>query len=97
MKNKILLAAMIVALLIAGCGKTAPTNTTQQPREESPAVATAKPSMPAPSREAIDYHQYLKKTRIKKNDADNFGNEVSFSISKIENRKIGNPPLYGRR
>jgi len=89
MKSKILLVTMIVALLAAGCGKTAPTNTTQQPREESPSVATAKPSMPAPTRDAIDYHQYLKKTWIKKNDADNnFGNEVSFSISKIENGKI---------
>ncbi len=89
MKSKILLPAMIVALLVAGCGKTAPTNTTQQPREESPSVATAKPSMPAPTRDAIDYHQYLKKTWIKKNDANNnFGNEVSFSISKIENGKI---------
>ena len=89
MKSKILLAAMIATLLVAGCGKTDPTNTTQQPREESPAVANAKPSVPAPSREAIDYHQYLKKTWTKRNDADNnFGNEVSFSISKIENGEI---------
>ncbi|ODA39445.1 hypothetical protein DSBG_3776 [Desulfosporosinus sp. BG] len=45
--------------------------------------------MPAPTQEAIDYHQYLKKTWTKKKDADNnFGNEVSFSISKIENGKI---------
>ncbi|MCO5388585.1 MAG: hypothetical protein NHB14_25520 [Desulfosporosinus sp.] len=89
MKSKILLAAMIVALLAAGCGKTAPTNTTQQPREESPAVATAKPSMSAPTREAIAYHKYLKKTWIKKNEAENnSGNDVSFSISKIDNGKI---------
>jgi phage FluMu protein Com len=33
MKSKLLLTAMIVALLVAGCGKTAPTNTTQQPKE----------------------------------------------------------------
>ncbi|MCB8814793.1 hypothetical protein [Desulfosporosinus shakirovi] len=71
MKSKILLAAMIVALLAAGCGKTAPTNTTQQPRE------------------AIDYHQYLKKTWTKRNEADNnSGNDVSFAISKIENGEI---------
>ncbi|MCO1602785.1 hypothetical protein [Desulfosporosinus nitroreducens] len=59
MKSKILLAAMIVALLAAGCGKTAPTNTPQQPREASPAVGTAKPSMPAPTQEAAIYRQYF--------------------------------------
>ena len=89
MKIKLLLAVMIVVLLVAGCGKTAPTDTTQQPRVESPAVATAKPPVPAPTREAIDYHQYLKKTWTNKNDvANNFGNEVSFSLSKIENGEI---------
>ncbi|EHQ89602.1 hypothetical protein [Desulfosporosinus youngiae] len=89
MKSKRLLAIIIGALLLAGCGKTVPADTPQQLEEQSPSAATPESSPAAPTGEEIDYTQYLKKTWVKKNDADNnSGNAVSFSISEIKNGKI---------
>lgn len=89
MNRKALLATAIVSLLLAGCGQTAPANTAQQLRDQAPSAATARSLPDASTSNAIDYKQCLKKTWIKEKDTDrNLGNEVSFSISKIENGKI---------
>ncbi|SHH83176.1 hypothetical protein [Desulfosporosinus lacus] len=89
MNRKILIATITVSLLLAGCGKTAPTNTTEQLREELPSVATPNSSITTHTSDAIDYNQYVRKTWIKEKDTNNsFENGVSFSISKIKNGKI---------
>lgn len=82
MNKKILLVTITVSLLLAGCGKTGPTNTAQQPKEQSTSAATTRSDL-------IDYNQYVKKTWIKNtNTNNNHENRVSYSISKIENGKI---------
>lgn len=84
MNRNIILGTIILSLFVVGCGKTAPANTTQQSSEQSPSVSTTKSPAATPTTNAIDYNKYVKKIWIKENDTNKYANEVSFSISKIE-------------
>ena len=77
MNRKILLAIITVSLLLAGCGETGPTNTTQQSNEKSSLATTT-------TSDLIDYNQYVNKMWEKKDDTSN----LSFTISKIGDGKI---------
>lgn len=80
MNKKLLLVTITVFLFLAGCGKVSTTNSADK---KSPKTTTSLASVTTTDK--IDFNQYIKKTWVTKKGAYNF---ASFSISKIENRKI---------